>query len=165
MGKGKNMSEFKPIETQEQFDAAITERIARAKEATRKEFDGWLSPEQQKKKTAELETKVSGLTSQLQEANEKITQNQTQIAERDAKIAKYETDSAKTRIANELGLSYEAVAYLRGENEDEIRKSAEGLKTIIGIRKAPPLADPEGDSGTGEEKAAYKKMLQNMKGE
>ena len=159
------MSEFKPIETQEQFDAAITERIARAKEATRKEFDGWLSPKQQKKNTAELETKVSGLTSQLQEANEKITQSQTQIAERDAKIAKYETDSAKTRIANELGLSYEAVAYLRGENEEEIRKSAEGLKTIIGTRKAPPLADPEDDDSTGGEKAAYKKMLQDMKGE
>lgn len=164
MGKGKKMAEFKIIETQEQFDAAITERIARAKDAARKEFEGWISPQKQQEAAAELETKVNKLTTQLEEANGKLTQNQNEIAERDKKIAKYETDSAKTRIANELGLSYDAVGYLRGENEEEIRKSAEGLKSIIGVKNVPPLADPEGDTKDGEKKA-YKEMLKRMKGE
>lgn len=165
MGKGKKMAEFKIIETQEQFDAAITERIARAKEAARKEFEGYLSPEQQKKAAEELEKKVRELTGKLTESEEKYTKSQSELAEQAKKIAKYETDSAKTRIAHELELSYDAVAYLRGANEEEIRKSAEGLKTIIGNRSVPPLADPEGDAGKDGTKAAYKKMLKDMKGE
>ena len=99
------MAEFKIIETQEQFDAAITERIARAKEATRKEFEGYLSPEQQKKAAEELEKKVGELTGKLTESEEKYTKSQSELAEQAKKIAKYETDSAKTRIAHELGLS------------------------------------------------------------
>ena len=44
------MSEFKPIETQEQLDAIISDRIKRAQETTRKEFEGFLSPEDAAKK-------------------------------------------------------------------------------------------------------------------
>ena len=36
------MSEFKPINTQEEFDIAIKDRISRE----RKKFEGYLSPEQ-----------------------------------------------------------------------------------------------------------------------
>lgn len=164
MGKGKKMADFKIIETQEQFDAAITERIARAKEATRKEFEGFISPEQQKKAVEELGEKVKTLTEQLEAANGKYTESQGQIKERDAKIAKYEADSVKNRIANEMGLSYSAVSYLSGNTEEEIKKSAEGLKNIIGTYSTPPLADPEPDPAKGET-AAYKKMLKNLKGE
>lgn len=164
MGKGKKMADFKIIETQEQFDAAITERIARAKEAARKEFEGFISPEQQKKVVEELEGKVDKLTGQLEEANSKYAETQGQIKERDAKIAKYEADSVKNRIASEMGLSYNAVSYLSGNTEEEIKKSAEGLKSIIGSYGTPPLADPEPEPAKGET-AAYKKMLKNLKGE
>lgn len=161
------MSEFKVIETQEQLNAIIAERITKVKEATReetkKEFEGYISPDDQKKFTdkqkereSELEKKIGELTGQLDE-------NKKGIAERDEKIAKYETDSVKNRIAHELGLTYDAVSYIRGTNEEEIKKSAEGLKKVIGA-KMPPLGDPEG-SGGDESKAAYRKMLKNMKGE
>lgn len=159
------MGDFKIIETQEQLDAIVTERVARAKESVRKEYEGWLSPQKIEERTKELEDKKSELEKQKQEASTQIAQFKNQIAEYDSKIAKYETDSAKTRIANEIGLSYEAVEYLKGENEEEIKKSAEKLKAIVGNKIAPPLADPEGDTSKNSEKAAYKKMLQAMKGE
>lgn len=156
---------FTPIETQEQLDAIIVERIARAKESTRKEFEGFLSPDQQKKAEEELQTKLEGLNKQLEEVNKKSEESQNLIKERDEKIAKYEADSAKNRIANEMGLSYDAISYLSGSTEEEIKKSAEGLKAIIGAFKKPPLADPEGDPDKNSAKAAYKKMLKDMKGE
>lgn len=46
--------------------------MARAKEATRKEFEGYLSPEPNQKKAAEeLEKKVGELTGKLTESEEK----------------------------------------------------------------------------------------------
>lgn len=156
---------FTPIETQEQLNALIEERITRAKESARKEFEGFLSPDQQKKAEEELQTKLEGLTKQLEEANKKSEESQNLIKEKDEKIAKYETDSAKNRIANEMGLSYDAISYLSGSTEEEIKKSAEGLKAIIGALGKPPLADPEGDPGKDGAKAAYRKMLKDMKGE
>ena len=38
--------EFKTIETQEQFDAAIGERLKREESKIRKEYQGFLSPEE-----------------------------------------------------------------------------------------------------------------------
>jgi hypothetical protein len=162
------MSDFKVIETQEQLNAIIAERITKVKEATReetkKEFEGYISPDdqqkfadKQKERESELEKQIKGLTGQLNE-------NKKGIAERDEKIAKYEADSVKNRIAHELGLAYDAVSYIKGTTEEEIKKSAEGLKKIIGA-KTPPLSDPEGGDGGNSSKAAYRKMLKNMKGE
>ena len=38
------MSEFKQIETQEQLDEILKDRLKRERETTRKEFEGFLSP-------------------------------------------------------------------------------------------------------------------------
>ena len=43
------MSEFNVIETQEQFDKAIGERIKREQETIRKQYEGYLSPDEVKK--------------------------------------------------------------------------------------------------------------------
>ena len=39
------MAEFTPIETQEALNAIIVERVEQAKRSVRKEFEGYLSPE------------------------------------------------------------------------------------------------------------------------
>lgn len=36
--------EFKPIETQEELDKIITNRLKRERESTEKRFEGWISP-------------------------------------------------------------------------------------------------------------------------
>ena len=46
------MSDFKEIKTQEEFNAAIGERLKREREAVKKEFEGYLSPEDAAKKYA-----------------------------------------------------------------------------------------------------------------
>ena len=104
------MSDFKVIETQEQLDAIIGERLKRERETIRKEYEGFLSPEDATKKYAgylspeDEKKKYSGYLSP------------EEVAKKDAQIKQYETDSVKTRIAHEAGLSYEAIGFLKGDD-------------------------------------------------
>ena len=43
------MAEFTPITTQEDFDKAIGERLKRERETVKKEYAGYLSPEDEKR--------------------------------------------------------------------------------------------------------------------
>lgn len=153
------MSEFRAINTQEEFDEAIGERLRREQETVRKEFKGYLSPEAVEKKykgylsPEEVQKKYEGYLSA------------EEVAKKDAIIRKYESDSVKTRIANELGIPYELAGRLTGTDEESIRKDAETLKGIIGAQRKPvaPLMK-EGVQGD-ETDAALKTMLSEMKGE
>ena len=68
------MSEFNVIETQEQFDKAIGERIKREQETIRKQYEGFLSPDEAKKQyegflspdEVKSSTKDSSLRTRLQ---------------------------------------------------------------------------------------------------
>ncbi len=147
---------FQVIETQEQLDAIVGERVARAKDAARKEFEGWISPEDLTKQTDDLNSKIKTLT----DAKAAL---ETQLTEKDGKIAKYETDSVKTKIAREFGLSYEAIGFLQGEDEETIRKSAESLKSLVGGSKVPPLRNPETPPEEDGVVAAFRKMNPKIK--
>lgn len=157
---------FTIIETQEQLDAIVGDRVARAKESARKEFEGWISPEDLTKKTDDLTKQLNGLADQVKTLTDEKSALETQLTEKDGKIAKYETDSVKTKIAREYGLSYEAVDFLQGEDEEAIKKSAETLKALVGQR-TEPLGNPElPPGGSGDSKdAALREMLSNIKGE
>ena len=143
-GKELRMAEFQTIETQEQLDAVISDRINQEKEALVKQYEGYLSPDDAKAKREEYEKQIGNLQTALNDANEKIANHDREIAERDSKIKGYEIASLKTKIAQEVGLSYEAVDFLKGEDENSIRVSADSLKTLMGNSKnEPPLASGE----------------------
>ena len=132
------MAEFTVINTQEEFDERIKERLQR--EAAK--FEKYTSPEGLEKINAE---------------------HKKEIADRDAKIKGYETDSAKTRIARETGLSYEAIDYIQGSDEEAMKKSAEALKALIGSGKpAPPLGDPEPAPSSDPTKAAWSSFSKEL---
>lgn len=158
------MSEFKIIETQEQLDEIIKGRINRERESLSKKYEGYISPEDYQNKIKEYETSISGYSTKLKEANDKIENHTKELAERDSQIKAYETDSVKTRIANELGLSYAAISFLQGEDEEAIRKSAETLKALVGTNDVAPLATNE-VIPSNDEDAALKRTLKNLKGE
>ena len=155
---------FEPINTQEEFDAAVKDRLAR--EA--KKYEGYTSPDDLEKIKADIraesDSKIKELSGQIDSVNQQLAERDKSIEEKDAKIKGYETNSEKMRIARETGLSYEAVDYLKGDDEKSIRESAEALKALIGNKSAPPLGDPEPDAGNGKDEA-YKKMLREMEGE
>ena len=103
------MSEFNVIETQEQFDKAIGERIKREQETIRKQYEGYLSPDEVKKQ-------YEGYLSP------------DEVAKKDAALKKYETDSVKTRVALEAGLPYEMAARLSGEYQERRRSNGETVR-------------------------------------
>lgn len=152
------MSDFKVIETQEQLDAVLGERLKRERETIKKEYEGFLSPEDAAKKYAGY------LSPDDEKAKYKGYISPEEVAKKDAQIKGYETDSVKTRIAHEMGLSYDAVGFLRGEDEEAIRKSAESLKSLVGSTNTAPLASTE-SSVVGAEDAALKNTLKGLKGE
>ena len=146
------MAEFTVINTQEEFNERIKERLQREAE----KYEKYTSPEDLEKINAEHKKEIDKL-------NETITTHKKDIADKDAKIKGYETDSAKTRIARETGLSYEAIDYIQGSDEEAMKKSAEALKALIGSGKsAPPLGDPEPAPSSDPTAAAWSSFSKEL---
>lgn len=152
------MSDFKPITTQEEFDAAIGARLERERKTVEKSFEGYLSPEAVSKKyegylsAEDVQKKYEGYLSP-EEASAK-----------DAQIRKYETSSVKMRIAHEKGIPFEMAERLSGENEEDIRKDAEVIARFVNKKQGAPSKSNE-PSSEDSKRAAMQKMLQEMKGE
>lgn len=151
-------NEFKAIETQEDFDAAIKARLDRntktVTDEVKKSYEGYVSPDEVKKLTEQVDT----LTKQL-------TEKDTSIADLTAKNKAYETASVKARIAHEKGLPFELAERLSGETEEDIAADAEKLAQFVSAGKPPaPLYNSQGDAGTGVSgnDAAIMRMLDNM---
>ena len=141
--------------TQEEVNKLVGQARLEGKEAGRKEFDGWVSPD-------ELNKQVTGLNDQIKALTEEKSSLQTQLSEKDGQIAKYETDSVKTKVAREFGLSYEAAEFLKGETEDAIRQSAESLKGIVGNSYTPPAYEPDPAPRGDSSAAARSKMAKDL---
>lgn len=90
------MSEFKPITTQEEFDAAIKARLSREK-------DKYADYDQIKSRVTELETENVGLKSTIEANNQSKADADKQLEEMQSQIAGYETASLRTRIALQYG--------------------------------------------------------------
>ena len=165
MGKGKDMA-FEAITTQEQLDAIVQERVGRAKDSVRKEFEGWISPKDLEEKTSGLNKQITDLNKTVDGLNDKIKNHDQEIADRDTKIKAYETSSVKIRVAREKGLPYEAVEFITGEDEESIGKSADALKGLFkGAGAELPTPNPEG-SGRKEQDddESYRKALKKLRG-
>jgi len=169
------MSEFKIIETQEQFEAALKDRLARERAKfdgwkSPEELKGWISPEDMKGWTSpdDLKKLTDGHAKELKALQDAVAKAEKTIAEKDTEIAagaKYRTDLAKTRIALAAGLKIDYADRLRGENEDEWKADAEVLaKDFAATHRTAPLGGPEPvPKNTKQLKEnAYKAMLSNL---
>ena len=120
---------FEPITTQEDFQARVNdivqERLRREREAANKRYEGWMSPEDHQRALNE----VTKAFDDFKKAH--ATDEQT-IADLTAKTKAYETASLKSRIAHEVGLSYDWISRISGDDEESIRKDAESLKKLVG---------------------------------
>ena len=167
------MGEFTPINTQEEFDAAISSRLKRERESLTKSIsqkyaeDGWISPDDAAKLRTGYDKQIGELNAAIEAASKKAAAYDKNIAEKDATIKKYETASVKARVAHETGLPYELSGRLSGETEEEIRKDAESLVKLVGQSRR--VSDPVGTNEPGgaqsrqaSETAAYKALLSGL---
>lgn len=153
--------EFQPITSQEQLDSVIKDRINRLNEKHAKEISEKYSDyDTMKDKITNYEKQIGDLTAAMDGLNQKVSAHDAEIAERDAKIKDFELGAIKTRVAHDLGLSYDAIDFLRGDDEASILSSAESLKSLVGTKTAPSYnAEPVNQNS---ENAAYKGMLANL---
>lgn len=123
------MSEFKVIETQEDFDAAISARLKRDREKYAEQFEtdmrekGWKSPDEVTQFTADLTKQIETLQAAAADTAKIIEQKDAEIAKGES----YRADLEKTRIAIAAGLSIEQAGRLRGGNADEWTADAKKL--------------------------------------
>lgn len=154
--------DFKPINTQEEFETAVKDRIAREKDTVLRKYADY---DDLKAKAARYDTEKTTFDTALAAANGKIADYEKQIGDLNGKIKGFETDSLKTQIALQTGLPYEMRSRLKGETEDEIKKDAQDLFKLMGTQRTVlPLGDPE---PTVDSKTAAVKALRDglLKGE
>lgn len=108
--------EFTPINTQEEFDARVTE----------------------------LYGDVSALQQQVNTLTGERDAHAATITELQSKVKGYETSALKARIAREKGLPAEMADRLSGETEKDIKADADAMAGILmSFHGTDPLAQTE----------------------
>lgn len=146
----------------EEQQKVFNEELAKKQEQWKRKYEGYLSPDDVKAHDADMNKQIADLTKALEDSKKKIEGFTADIADKDSKIKAYESHSVKTRIAHETGLGYDAIDFLKGEDEESIKKSAEALKTLMGTqRQAPPVINepPVDKDGTEE---AMRSLAKNL---
>ena len=149
-------STFKAIESQEELDNIVKERLKREREANNKRYEGWISPEDHQRTLSEANQTLE----EYKKARETDSQTIEDLA---AKNAAYETASLKSRIAHEVGLSHEWTGRISGEDEQSIRADAESLKKLVGNGAPLPTKNPESGENLDPSKTAFKSVLSAIK--
>jgi len=130
----------KPITTQEELDALISDRLRRERETSVKRYEGFLSPE-------DKQTLINTHAAEVQKLTDSVTDLQNQLKTKDEELAAslhYRTDLEKTRIALAAGLKPEYADRLRGETADDWKADAEILaKDFKAAHTVAPSGNPE----------------------
>ena len=152
------MSEFKPITTQEEFDAAIKARLSREREK-------YADYDQIKSLVEDLKKENVDLKSTIEATNQSKADADKQLEEMQNQIAGYETASLRTRVALQHGLPYDLADRLQGNDEESLKADAERLAGYMKSKESiPPLRTNEPSLGDDKD-AALKGMLHKMRGE
>lgn len=115
------MAKFEDIHNEEEFEAEVNNRVS---EATKK-YENYMSPEDVSNKYG------SYLSPEEEEKKYKNYLSPEESAKKDAEIKGYKIKEIKNKIARENGLSYDAVDFLSGDDEESIKKSATALKSLV----------------------------------
>ena len=166
------MADFKAITTQEEFDAAIKDRIDRLNKKHEGEVAEYAAyktkNEELTKQIEELNQKFSGFDEKVKSYDDEIASLKAKndelnglLAEKDKTIHKYELDKTRLNIAAEFNIPSNALNFLQGDTEDAIRESAKQLKSVIGVSEpiiVVPSSESAKDSGQKDFHSAFKSM-------
>lgn len=149
------MSEFKPIETQEELDHIIKERIRRERE----KFSDY---EELKTRVSELETENNGLKTTIGDFNQSKEDTEKMIADLQAQVTGFEASALRTRIALQNGLPFDFADRLQGTDEESLNADAERLAGFI--KASAPVAPMKNlEPEVGDTKyLQMKQMLQGL---
>lgn len=142
------MSEFKIIETQEELDKILSNRLKREQEKFQNQLNELITERDL------LKTQLAEKTTELETGTANVENLNKTIAELTGKVGKYELESLKTSIALKNGIPYDLAARLTGTNEEELTQDA--IKLAEYINKPSIIAplknsEPKGNQFEGRE--------------
>lgn len=154
---------FKAIETQEELDIIIGERLKREREAAEKKYAGF---EEAKEKAAkydklsaqDFEGQIRRLNEELKSAKEKNAGHDQELADLTKRAETAEASLTKVKIAHAAGLPFELAERLNGTTEDELKADAKSLSSFIRPNTPPPLSTTEPartKAGGADNRAAF----------
>lgn len=148
------MSDFKVIDSQEDFDLRIKDRLQRKEEQVRNEYEEII--ENLKAENASLKSENSELMTNIEKSKEK----DTEIENLRGQIQGYEKSELRRKVALDNNIPYKLAERIKGDTEEDMIEDAKNLSTYFGEREmVPPLRNPEGDSG---ENSALKDLLDGL---
>ena len=151
--------EFKVINTQEEFDAAIAERLKRQKESIESKYSDYDSLREE---NLNLKTQLGEVNHALESSKKEIEGFNDQLNELTGKVSQYEMAQMKTTIALKNGIPYDLADRLNGTDEAALTEDAKRLASFIGqsipiapLKSTEPVVSSEDD--------AYKNLLDSLK--
>lgn len=153
--------------TQEEVNALVGKARLEGKDIGRaeilKDHDGWVSPSEVEEQIKDLSNKVADLNQSFADKSAEYEALTKEVADKDSKIANYEADSVKTRIALEQGIPYQMASKLSGTTEDEIRADALKMAEFMVKPSGPPMAGTENNETMDGVTAEFLKLNPKLK--
>ena len=135
--------EFTPIETQEQFDAMVKERVERAKKSTAKEFETQLKDlEGIKEQLTSKDSEIEALKAKITDFEGAKKANEESFNSMQKELSELKLKALKTNVAIEAGLPADLADRLTGEDEETLKADAEKLAKKISLMRV--FEDNEG---------------------
>lgn len=157
------MSDFTPITTQEEFDKAVSGRIAREREKYA-DYDTLKATVEKYKDYDKIQSDLAAVQKSLTDAEGRYAELEAQSKEKDTKIAAFEASALKLKVAIDNHLPYEMHKYLQGSTEEELIQSAGELLKFGGGSQGDPDAQAEKDPPKNKKEQAMKDMLKQING-
>lgn len=154
------MSEFKAIETQEELDGIIRDRLARntqkVTDEVEKRFTGYISPKDFATKTEDLNRKIS-------DYEKAKTDSEDELSRLRSENNAYKVAALRDKAAREAGIPAELAGRITGATEEEMAADAKALAELIG-RHTPQKAAPAFEAArTDISDDKYARLLKGFK--
>lgn len=158
------MADFKPINTQEEFDAAVKDRLDRqaakyadydALKAAKKELD--------ELKGKKLDEQLAALQAEYDKAKTTLADHDKIVSDLTTRATNAEHKLKQREIAHAAGIPVELADRINGSTDEEMTKDAEMLaKFAKGVGQTLPLANPEGSGSKDPLAAAYSSLARSI---
>ena len=142
---------FKTIETQEELDKVIGDRLKREREKVESEYQD---------KLEELEKKFNETKSLLDDKDSIAEESVSKIKDLEGQVKGYEMADKKRNLALEFGLPYNLADRIQGESDEDMKKDAENLAKYF--EKEDPILPPKNPEINKGGEGAYMDLLDGL---
>ena len=151
--------EFTPIESQEQFDAMVKERVERAKKSAAKEFETQLKDlEGIKEQLASKEEENTALKAKITDFESEKKSSEESYHAMEKELSELKLKALKTQIAMDNNLPTDMADRIKGDDEEAMRADAEKLASYVNRKVAPSFKTEEVPTDPAE--AGFREMAQ-----